>query len=428
MMTPEMIRQSYAAASALYADYGVDTAAVLKQMKYIQVSLHCWQGDDIAGLESLAGGASGGIMSTGQYPGKSRTGDELRADIEQAMSLLPGRQRVNIHASYAETDGETVDRDAYDTCHFSRWIAWAKAHDLALDFNPTCFGHPMAADNLTLAHPDEKIRRFWIDHCVASRKIAADIGRELGKPCVNNIWVPDGMKDMPADRSLYRRLLRDSLDEILAVDYSSDYLVDAIECKLFGLGVESYTVGSHEFYMAYLAHAHAQGHANVILTLDMGHFHPTETIADKVSSLLLFYPQLLIHVSRGVKWDSDHVVISDDNVLEVMREIKRADAFDRVYLATDFFDASINRIAAWVVGIRATQKAILAALLEPTGQIKAAELAGNYTDRLALMDEARTMPVSAIWNQFCLDEGVPAGSDYLSNIHAYEQEVLSRRA
>ena len=428
MMTPEVIRQNYQAVSALYAGYGVDTGAALKQLEKIQVSLHCWQGDDGAGLESISGGLSGGIMATGNYPGKSRSGDELRADIDKAMSLLPGRQRVNIHASYAETDGESVDRDAYDTRHFSRWIAWARERDLGLDFNPTCFGHPMAADNLTLSHPDDKIRRFWIDHCIASRKIAADIGRELGKPCVNNIWIPDGMKDMPADRLLYRRLLRDSLDEIFAVEYPADYLVDAIECKLFGVGIENYTVGSHEFYLGYLAHARAQGHTSVILTLDMGHFHPTETIADKISSLLLFYPSLLIHVSRGIKWDSDHVVISDDNVQDVMREIKRADGFGRVYLATDFFDGSINRIAAWVIGIRATQKAILAALLEPTGLIKDAEKSGRYTDRLVLMEESRTMPFAAVWNQFCLESGVPAGSDYLAEIHAYEQDVLSRRA
>lgn len=427
MIRPETINQAYLAASEVYASYGVDTAAVLEQMKKIEISLHCWQGDDVTGLESVGGGASGGIMATGQYPGKSRTGDELRADIEKAMQLLPGRQRVNIHASYAELAGEAVDRDAYATRHFQKWIDWAADLGLALDFNATCFGHPLAADNLTLSHPNEKIRRFWIEHCKASRRIAADIGRALGKTVVNNIWVPDGMKDMPADRGLYRRLLRDSLDEILADEYPAGLLVDAVECKLFGIGVESYTVGSHEFYMGYLAHARAKGHTSLLLTLDMGHFHPTETIADKISALLLFTPQLLIHVSRCVKWDSDHVVISDENVQEVMREIKRADAFGRVYLATDFFDGSINRITAWVVGLRAAQKAVLAALLEPTALLKAAELDGNYSDRLALMEESRTLPYAAVWNQFCLNEGVPAGSDYLAEIHAYENEVLARR-
>ncbi|MEA4889252.1 MAG: L-rhamnose isomerase [Clostridiaceae bacterium] len=428
MITPELIRQNYQAAAALYAQYGVDTAAVMEQMKKIQISLHCWQGDDVTGLESVVGGVSGGIMSTGNYPGKSRNGDELRADIDKAMSLLPGKQRVNLHASYAELNGEAVDRDAYETRHFNRWIEWAKARGLALDFNPTCFGHPMAADNLTLSHPDEKIRRFWIDHCKASRRIAADIGKALGQAVVCNIWIPDGMKDMPADRTLYRRLLRDSLDEILAVEYPAEVLVDAVECKLFGVGVESYTVGSHEFYMGYLAHAHALGHKNLILTLDMGHFHPTETIADKISALLLFTPQLLVHVSRGIKWDSDHVVISDENVQDVMREIKRANAFNRVYLATDFFDGSINRIAAWVIGIRATQKAVLAALLEPTALLQDAERKNRYSDRLALMEESRTMPFAAVWNQFCLDEGVPAGSDYLESIHQYEDQVLSKRS
>lgn len=427
MTNEEIIQKNYEAAAAIYARFGVDTGDVLQQMKQIEISLHCWQGDDVTGLESVSGGVSGGIMSTGQYPGKSRTGDELRADIDRAMSLLPGKQRLNLHASYAELDGEKVDRDAYETRHFARWIAWAKSRGIALDFNPTCFGHPMAADNLTLSHPDDKIRRFWINHCIASRRIAADIGRQLGKPVVNNIWVPDGMKDMPADRQFYRRLLRDSLDEILAERFPAEELLDAVECKLFGVGVESYTVGSHEFYMGYVAHARANGCDNLMLTLDMGHFHPTETIADKISSLLLFNQKLLIHVSRGIKWDSDHVVISDENVFDVMREIRRAGGFGRVFIATDFFDGSINRIAAWVIGIRAAQKALLAALLEPTELLKKAEQDGNYTDRLALMEEARTLPYAAVWNQFCQDEGVPVGADWLPVVHAYEETVLRGR-
>ncbi|NLM77768.1 MAG: L-rhamnose isomerase [Ruminococcaceae bacterium] len=427
MQNEKMIRQSYEAAAAVYAQYGVDTDAVLQQLKQLPVSMHCWQGDDVTGLERTAGGVSGGIMSTGAYPGKARNGDELRSDLDLAMTLIPGRQKINLHASYAELDGESVDRDAYETRHFSRWIAWAKERGVALDFNPTCFGHPKAADNLTLSHPDESIRRFWIDHCKASRRIAADIGKELGQPVVNNIWVPDGMKDMPADRYAYRRLLRDSLDEILAERYPAEYLLDAVECKLFGVGVESYTVGSHEFYMGYVAHARANGCDHLMLTLDMGHFHPTETIADKISSLLLFNPKLLIHVSRGVKWDSDHVVISDEQVFDVMREIKRASGFGRVYLATDFFDGSINRVAAWVIGLRATQKAILAALLEPTEKLKALEQAGRYTDRLAMMEEARSLPYTAVWDQFCAAEGVPVGADWLDAVHAYENEVLKLR-
>lgn len=426
-MNKETIQKAYAAAVETYADYGVDVAAVLEQLKKTEISFHCWQGDDVTGLEATGGGVSGGIMSTGEYPGKPRSGDELRTDIDKAMSLLPGRQRLNLHASYAELDGETIDRDQYETRHFRKWIEWAKQRDLAIDFNATCFGHPLATDNLTLSHPDDKIRQFWIDHCKASRKIAADIGRELGKTVVNNIWVPDGMKDLTADRTLYRRLLRDSLDEILSVKYPADLVVDAVECKLFGIGVESYTVGSHEFFMGYLAHARANGNDSLMLTLDMGHFHPTETIADKISAILLFYPKILVHVSRCVKWDSDHVVISDENVQEVMREIKRADAFDRVYLATDFFDGSINRIAAWVVGIRAAQRAVLSALLEPTAQLKEAEIRKDYTTRLALMEESRNLPMSAVWNRFCLDQDVPVGRDYLNDIRQYEKDVLSKR-
>lgn len=427
MHKKEMIQKSYEAASARYALYGVDTEEALKQMKEIPISLHCWQGDDVTGLEGASGGTSGGILSTGQYPGKARNGEELRADIDQALRLLPGKQRLNLHASYAEKGEEKVDRDAYETRHFARWIEWADERNIAIDFNPTCFGHPLAADNLTLAHPDENIRRFWINHCKACRKIAADMGKKLGKPAINNIWIPDGMKDMPADRMYYRQLLRDSLDEILSESYPADYLIDAVESKLFGVGVESYTVGSHEFYMEYVAHAQAKGCKNLILTLDMGHFHPTETIADKISSLLLFQDKLLVHISRGVKWDSDHVVISDEAVFDVMREIKRADGFNRVFLATDFFDGSINRVAAWVIGVRAAQKAVLAALLEPTRMMKEAEMSANYTERLALMEEARSLPYTAVWDKFCLDERVPTGLDWLEDVMAYEREVLSKR-
>lgn len=426
-MREKNIEQAYRAARELYQEYGVDTETVLERLKQIEISMHCWQGDDVTGLEASGGGASGGIMATGQYPGKPRDGDELRADIDLAMRLLPGRQRLNLHASYAELGGEKVDRDRYETRHFTRWIDWATARGIGIDFNPTCFGHPRADANLTLANPDKEIRRFWIDHCLASRKIAADIGRKLKTAAVNNIWVPDGMKDIPADRTLYRDLLKSSLDEILAVTYSGEHLIDAVECKLFGVGVESYTVGSHEFYMGYVNSAIAAGRDNLLLTLDMGHFHPTEAIADKISALLLFLPRLLVHVSRGVKWDSDHVVITDDNLLDVMREIKRADAFDRVFIATDFFDGSINRVAAWVIGIRATRKAILAALLEPTELLQKVESEGNYTARLALMDEVRSLPAAAVWNQFCLRENVPAGSDYLAEIRAYEQHVLAER-
>ena len=396
MLKPDTIRQAFAAAAETYAAYGIDTEAVLEQMKKIPISMNCWQGDDVTGLEEQGGGASGGIMSTGNHPGKARNGEEL-ADID-SDEVVARKQRLNLHASYAERFSENVDRNRYETRHFRRWIDWAKARGIALDFNPTCFGHPMAADNLTLAHPDERIRRFWIDHCKASRRIAADIAGELGQTVVNNIWVPDGMKDMPADRTLYRRLLRDSLDEIFAVRYPAELVVDAVECKLFGIGLESFTVGSHEFYMGYLAHARADGNDSLMLTLDMGHFHPTETIADKISSLLLFNSHLLIHVSRAVKWDSDHVVISDENLQDVMREIKRAAAFDRVYLATDFFDGSINRIAAWVIGVRATQKAILAALLEPPNEFVRPN-SRTFRQSSGSDGQARTLPYAAVWNQ-----------------------------
>ncbi len=427
MNSNENIIKAYEAAKELYAGYGVDTDKVLEMMDNIPVSLHCWQGDDITGLEADAGGTSGGIMVTGNYPGKSRNGEELRADLDKAMSLLPGKQRVNIHASYAELDGEKVDRDKYETRHFSKWIDWAVKNEVALDFNPSCFGHPMAQDNLTLSHPDEKTRKFWINHVKACRKIAADMGKACKSPCVTNIWIPDGLKDITPNRLKYRQILKNSLDEIMEEKISPEVYLEAIECKLFGIGSESYVVGSHEFYMGYLGHAKANGNDDLMLTLDMGHFHPTETIADKISSLLLFSKELLVHVSRGIRWDSDHVVISNEDVQEVMREIKRADAFERVHIALDFFDASINRITAWVTGTRATQKAILGALLEPTELTRAAESANNFGDRLALMDDFRTLPLGAVWDKYCLDKNVPVGTKWLSDIHEYEENVLSKR-
>lgn len=427
MNSKENINQAYEAAKTLYAQLGVDVDVALAKMQTIPVSLHCWQGDDINGLEDSTGGTSGGIMVTGNYPGKSRTGQELRADLEKTMSLLPGKQRVNIHASYAELDGEKVDRDKYETRHFKKWIDWAVSKEIGLDFNPSCFGHPMAADNLTLSSPDNKVRRFWIDHVKASRRIAADMGRACKSPCITNIWIPDGMKDLTANKTLYRKLLKESLDEILSETISPDVYLEGLESKLFGIGSESYVVGSHEFYMCYLGYAKAKGNQDLMLTLDMGHFHPTETIADKISALLLFNKELLVHVSRGIRWDSDHVVISNEDVQEVIREIKRADAFERVHLALDFFDASINRISAWVIGTRATQKAILGALLEPTELIQKAEIEGRFGDRLALMDEFRSLPVGAVWNKYCLEQDVPVGTDWLEQVHEYEEKVLSKR-
>lgn len=427
-MNKHQIETQYQAAREQYAELGVDTEAVLRQLEQLEISMHCWQGDDVTGLEQMAGGTSGGIMSTGSSPGIARDGDELRDDMAMALSLLPGRHRVNLHASYAETGSDQVDRDSYEMRHFEAWLNWARQHQLAVDFNPTLFGHRLADDNMTLTHPDESTRQFWIRHCQASRRIADGFGRALGRPSICNIWIPDGSKDIPADRGVLRRRLKDSLDAILSEALPGEHLVDAIESKLFGVGVESFTAGSHEFYMGYLAHSHALGRRNVVLTLDMGHYHPTEAVSDKISALLTFYPRLLVHVSRPVKWDSDHVVITDDALQDLMREIHRSDAFDRVSLATDFFDGSINRIAAWVIGLRATRRAALQAMLEPTERIREAEAAGHLADRLALTEEAKHLPAQAVWNEFCVREQVPAGLDYLEPIHEYERRILRERS
>lgn len=417
----DKIAEGYAYAKKAYAAFGVDTDKVLEDMKARQVSLHCWQGDDVNGFEVTAGGASGGILSTGNHPGRARNGDELRADYEKALSLIPGKHRINLHAIYLETDGEIVDRDAIQTKHFRKWIDWAKKMGVAIDFNPTCFSHPMAASGFTLASKDEKVREFWVDHVMACRKIAADIGRELGTPCIMNIWIPDGMKDIPADRLGYREQFKKSLDEILSVKYDRKYLIDALESKLFGIGVESYTAGSHEFVMGYALKN------NITMTYDMGHFHPTESIADKISSALLFADDLLLHVSRPVRWDSDHVVILNDDLIAVAQEIKRCDAFNRVYYALDFFDGSINRIIAWVSGTRAALKSILYAMLEPTAILTGAENRGDYGSRLALMEEFKTLPFGAVWDKYCLDMGTRPGAVWLDEVKEYEERVLAKR-
>ncbi|MCX7711523.1 MAG: L-rhamnose isomerase [Clostridia bacterium] len=415
------INESYQYAKEVYAAFGVDTDAVLQKMKERQVSLHCWQGDDVNGFEVTAGGTSGGILSTGNYPGRARTGDELRADYEKALSLIPGKHRINLHAIYAETEGKIVERDQITIEHFRKWIDWAKKLGVGIDFNPSCFGHPMAASGFTLGSKDEEVRQFWIRHVKACREIAAAIGKELGTPCVMNIWVPDGMKDIPADRLGYRMLMKKSLDEILTVKYDKKYLVDALESKLFGIGVESYTVGSHEFVMGYGLKN------NVTICYDMGHFHLTESVADKISATLLYAEDLLLHVSRPVRWDSDHVVILNDDLIALAQEVKRADAFDRVYYALDFFDGSINRITAWVTGTRAALKSIMIALLEPTDKIVEEENKGNYGNRLALMEEFKTLPFAAVWDKFCYDMKVPVGADWLQDVKEYEENVLSKR-
>jgi len=415
------VQEGYEYAKKAYAAYGIDTDEVIEKMKERQISLHCWQGDDITGFEVTEAGASGGILSTGNYPGRARNGDELRADYEKAFSLIPGKHRVNLHAIYAETGEKVVDRDAITTEHFRKWIDWAKKLGIGIDFNPTCFSHPMAASGFTIGSKDEKVRKFWVDHIKACRKIAADIGKELGTPCVVNIWVPDGMKDIPADRLGYRSQMKKSLDEIFSVKYDKKYIIDALESKLFGIGVESFTVGSNEFVIAYALKN------DITITYDMGHFHPTESIADKISSTLLFADNLLLHVSRPVRWDSDHVVILNDDLVAVAQEIKRCNAFDRVYYALDFFDASINRITAWVTGTRAALKSILFALLEPTGLIQDAENNFNYGDRLALMEEFKSLPFGAVWDKYCLDMNVPVGSEWLKEVKEYEEKVLSKR-
>lgn len=411
----------YEYAKKVYAAFGVDTDAVLKKMKEIPVSLHCWQGDDVNGFEVSAGGAGGGILSTGNYPGRARNADELRADYEIALSLIPGKHRVNLHAIYAETNGKVVERDQITIEHFRKWIDWAKKLGLGIDFNPTCFGHPMAASGFTLSSKDENVRQYWIRHVKACREIAAGIGKELGTPCIMNIWLPDGMKDIPADRLGYRLRMKDSLDEILAVKYDRKYLKDALESKLFGIGVESYTVGSHEFVIGYGLKN------NVTVCYDMGHFHLSESIADKLSATLLYADDLLLHVSRPVRWDSDHVVILNDDLLAVAQEVKRCGFFDRVYYALDFFDGSINRITAWVTGTRATLKSIMAALLEPTHLLIKEEERGNYGNRLALMEEFKTLPFGAVWDKYCEDMNVPAGIAWLEKVKEYEDKILLKR-
>lgn len=415
------VNSAYELARDMYAEFGINTDEVLKKLENIQVSLHCWQGDDVAGFEVTAAGAGGGTLVTGNYPGRARNGEELRADYEKAFSLIPGKHRINLHAIYAETDGKVVDRDEISTEHFTKWVAWAKKQGVGIDFNATFFSHKMAETNLTLSSKDPEVRDFWIRHGKKCREIAANIGKELGTPSVNNIWIPDGMKDIPADRAGYRRILEKSLDKVLEQKYSKEHLLDAVECKLFGIGVESFTVGSHEFYMGY-------GMKNdVMLCFDMGHFHQTESVADKVSSILQFSDQLLVHVSRPVRWDSDHVVILNDDLIALSQEIKRLDAFDRVHFALDYFDASINRITAWVTGTRAALKSILFALLEPTNLLIEAEESGNFGNRLALMEEFKTLPFGAVWNKYCMDKNVPVGTDWLSDVKAYEESELSKR-
>ena len=415
------IEQAFQQAKEAYAAFGVNVEAALQRLSGIPISLHCWQGDDVGGFENLSASDGGGIQATGNYPGKARTPDELRQDAEKALSLIPGLHRFNLHAMYAETGGKTVDRNELGPEHFQTWIDWAKSLNLGMDFNPTYFAHPKADDGMTLTHPDAGIRAFWVDHGIACRKIGAAMGAALGSPTVTNCWIPDGMKDVPADRVAPRERLRDSLDAIYADDIGDGTNLDAVESKLFGIGSESYVAGSHEFYMGYALTR------NKLLCLDAGHFHPTESISEKISSVLLFLDEILLHVSRGVRWDSDHVVILNDDLRAIAGEIIRNKFESRVHIGLDFFDASINRVAAWVIGTRAMLKALLIATLEPTSRLRDLELAGDYTSRLALMEEIKALPFGAVWDRYCLQQNTLPGAAWLAEVKQYEADVLAVR-
>ncbi|MDC0610244.1 L-rhamnose isomerase [Vibrio sp.] len=419
-MKDTQIQSAYDYAKEVFSAYGVDTDDVLQQLDQTPISMHCWQGDDVKGFESPDIALSGGIQATGNYPGAATTPAELRADLEKAFSLIPGKKRLNLHAIYLDSE-EKVERDQITPEHFTSWVEWAKQHNLGLDFNPTLFSHPLADDGFTLSHPKEEVRQFWIDHVKASRKISEYFGRELGTPSTMNIWIPDGMKDQPIDRLAPRQRLIDALDAALTEKIDERYHRDAVECKLFGIGAEAYTVGSNEFYLAYASTR------NTALCLDAGHFHPTEVISDKISAVSLYVKNLLLHVTRPVRWDSDHVVAFDDETQAIMREIVRNDLTERVSIGLDFFDASINRIAAWVVGTRNAQKALLKALLEPTETLRKAEQDFDYSTRLGLTEEMHSLPWPAVWDYYCMKQGVPVGFDWMNQVKDYEATVLATR-
>lgn len=415
------LEQAYALARERFAAHGVDADAALAALRAIPISIHCWQGDDVQGFEHSGQPLGGGLAVTGAYPGRARTADELRQDFELALSLIPGRHRFSLHAIYAETDGKPVERDALEPVHFARWIDWAGERELGLDFNPTFFAHPLARDGFTLAHADAGVRDFWIAHGAACRRIGAAMGRALGTPCITNVWIPDGLKDTPADRRAPRERLIAALDQVFAEAIDRDHHRDAVESKLFGLGSESYVVGSHEFYLGYAIRR------GKILTLDAGHFHPTEVISDKLSAILPWVDELLLHLSRGVRWDSDHVVTLTDELRTIAQELVRGDYLQRVHVGLDYFDASVNRIAAWIIGARATQQALLAALLEPRDTLRELELTGDYTARLATLEAQKQLPASAVWDYFCHASGVPVEGEWLTRVRQYETAVLKQR-
>jgi L-rhamnose isomerase len=421
-MKDEKITQAYQIAKEQYAAQGVDVDAAMKELAKIPISLHCWQGDDVGGFETVGAQLSGGgIQATGNYPGKARTVAELRADVEKALSVVPGHHRLNLHACYLENGGKFVDRNEIEPRHFQGWIDWAKANHLGMDFNPTYFSHAKAADGFTLTHPDKAIRDFWIEHGIACRKIGAEMGRQLGTTTVTNVWIPDGYKDIPIDRTAPRERLSDSLDKIFAEPIDPKLHLDAVEAKLFGVGLESYTAGSAEYYLGYAVSRQK------LLTLDSGHFHPTEVISDKISAVLLFCPGLLLHVSRPVRWDSDHVVILDDELQAIAKEVVRSGKLDRIHIGLDYFDASINRVAAWVIGTRNMLKALLMAFLEPTAALRKIELKMDYTERLVRLEELKSLPWAAVWDYYCAEKGVPVGVAWFDEVRKYENQVLSKR-
>ncbi|MBN1131469.1 MAG: L-rhamnose isomerase [Bacteroidales bacterium] len=422
MEQKEQIKNLYDLARKEYASLGVDTDRALDAMKEVQISLHCWQTDDVGGFETpdaVLGG--GGIQATGNYPGKAKTIQQVKQDIEKVMELLPGKQRFNLHAIYGDFGGQFVDRDQIEVRHFQTWIDWAKEQGIGLDFNCTCFSHPKAEAGFTLSSKDEKIRKFWVEHTRRCRKIGAEMGKQLGTPCVHNIWVPDGSKDIPVDRFTHRALLKKSLDEIFSDHYPKTHLKDSVESKLFGIGLEAMTVGSHDFYLGYAIRN------DKLICLDSGHFHPTEQVGDKISACLQFVDELMLHVTRPIRWDSDHVVTLNDDVLLIAQEIVRSNALKRVNFGLDFFDASMNRIGAYVIGTRAAQQAMLFALLEPIELLKKYENEEKSFERLAVMELMKTKPFGAVWNYYCQKEGVPVGEDYIKEIQAYEKSELSKR-
>lgn len=414
------VEERYQDAKARYAEIGVDTDAALKKLQDVKISMHCWQGDDVKGFLNPDGELTGGIMATGDYPGAAHTPEQLRQDIEKAFSLIPGKHKLNLHAIYLDTD-EPVDLNEIEPKHFEKWAKWANEQGVGLDFNPTFFSHPMMKDGMTLAHPDQDVRDFWIEHGKRSRKIAEYLGKETGQTCINNFWMPDGMKDNPIDRYSPRKRMMESLDEIFTEELNEEYTQEAVESKLFGLGAEAYTVGSHEFYMGYGLTR------DKLICLDAGHFHPTEVISNKLSSLALFSKGIMLHVSRPVRWDSDHVVIMDDELQEIGKEIVRNDLLSKTNIGLDFFDATINRVAAWVVGTRNTQKALLKAMLEPIEDLKEMELELDYTKRMALTEELKDFPYADVWNYFCEQNDAPVGMDWYEEVMNYERDILATR-